>query len=219
MAGMKKSDVEDTWKKWQAPGAPQVRLYSRAELLAELERYHVHPSVSESDLRYWEYWGVLPRPVRQKHKGKVVATYPLWMITLVRGVRDLQAAGKTLGEMRPLLQDEALRISAPSANSRMLTVGLPPVSRVHERVPLHPERLHTLTHTQRDTALMLADMLIAAIVNPDPWEPGGNQPGDLDPPLERPAIRRAELTLTDDRGRRVTIDLPLEYDDDLPTES
>jgi len=189
-----------------------VRLLGRAELLAELKHYHVHPPVTESDLRYWEYRDILPRPVRQKHKDKTAAVYPVWVITLVISLRYLQAKHVRLAEIGPLLKAEAWRISNPPPDNRMLVLGLPPAPRIHERYPLTPELQERLDSDQRQTMFMLTDMLINAILHPAEYGP---EPFDMRPSSEVSlpvGIRRAELTLTDDHGRRVTFNLPVDED-------
>jgi len=205
-----KSSVDETWKTWQEEDAPTVRLLSRAELLAEIEHYHVHPPVEASDLRYWEYWGILPRPVRQKHNGTTAAVYPVWVVTLVMALRNLQADGVALVEMPTLLRAEAQRVSSPPPNSRMLVAGLPPVPRIHERYPLTSELFDSLNPTQRDTVYMVTDMLIKAILHPAEYGPRSSvRITASSEPMLPVNIRRAELILTDDRGRRVTFNLPV----------
>lgn len=209
---LERSSLEDTWQRWQAPGAPDVRQLTREEMIAELTRYHVHPPVEISDLRYWEYWGVLPRPVRRAavEGGRAVARYPVWVVTLIMALRHLQADGVTLEEIGPLLRIEARRVSLAPPNSRMHVVGLPPVPHIHERYPLPPNLVAKLDSEQRDTVAMLSEMLLDSILLPYEHgpEPHMLRLGD-DEPLPF-AITDAALVLTDERGRRVTIILPVD---------
>jgi len=211
---LEKSSLDDTWERWQAPESPRVRLLTRPELITELERYHVHPPVDVADLRYWEYWGVLPRPVHQGDGkgGRAAARYPIWMVSLIMALRHLQADGVALEEMRPLLQIEARRVSNPPEDSRLRTVGLPPPPRIHKRYPLTPEVVANLDPEQKQTVAMLAEMLIDSIVTPYEHGPG---PYEVRVSAEESlpfAITKAEMTLTDERGRRVTFLLPVEYE-------
>lgn len=102
----------ETWQDWQAPDAPEPTwLQTRAELLETLEARRVDPPVTESDLRYWEYRGLLPAPIRQWHHGATRAVYPLWVTELVADLRFLQAVGHPLAQIGPALRAEATRLS------------------------------------------------------------------------------------------------------------
>jgi len=217
---LEKSSPDDTWEHWQAAGAPSVRLLTRAELISELQRYHVYPEVTPSDLRYWEYWGILPRPVRKGDGkgGRAAARYPVWFITLIMALRHLQADGVALEEMRPLLLMEARRVSNPPEDSRLRVAGLPPMPHIHERYPFTPEIVAKLNPEQQQTVAMLAEMLIDSIVEPYDYGP---EPYEIRVSAEESlpfTIIKAELTLIDERGRRVTVFLPVEYEA-LPNES
>jgi hypothetical protein len=100
---------KETWRDWLPPGAPEPeRVLTRAEVLEHLARWRV--DATENDLRYWEYVGVLPRPVRRWHNGAVRATYPDWFPHLVRRVRAWQRLGASLDLIRPRVRAYA-RIS------------------------------------------------------------------------------------------------------------
>ena len=88
-----------TWRDWMPAGAPEPEeLLTRDELLARLKAWRV--DATEADLRFWEYSGVLPRPIRRWHNGAVRALYPDWFPHLVRELRRLQRReGLTLGEI------------------------------------------------------------------------------------------------------------------------
>ncbi len=87
-----------TWRDLLAPDAPlPTELLTREQVLAQLKAWRV--DATEADLRYWEYEGVLPRPVRQWHEGAVRALYPAWFVPLVRQLRALQHRGLSLDEI------------------------------------------------------------------------------------------------------------------------
>lgn len=163
-------------------------------------------------MRYWEYWGILPRPVHEGDGkgGRAAARYPIWIITLIMALRNLQTDGVALEEMRPLLQLEARRISSLPPSSRLHVAGLPPPPHIHQRYPLTPDMVSALEPEQKQTVAMLAEMLIDHILRPAEYGP---EPYDMQPSQELPLpvmIRRAELVLTDDRGRQVTFSLPVD---------
>ncbi len=87
-----------TWQDLLPPDAPMpAELLTREELLARLATWRIE--ATEADLRYWEYEGILPRPVRRWHEGAVRAVYPPWFVPLVRDLRALQRQGLALSEI------------------------------------------------------------------------------------------------------------------------
>lgn len=95
---------QETWTDW-FPGQDDVSALLSRE--AFLERLHVRGIESkESDLRYWEYEGILPRPIRQWDPAVKArrAYYPLWAIAAVFALRALQGEGRQLRDMRPILR-------------------------------------------------------------------------------------------------------------------
>lgn len=106
----------ETWRDWLPEVAPDPdELLTRDELIGRLRSWRV--DATEADLRYWEYAGVLPRPVRRWHDGAVRALYPDWFPHLVRELRRLQRReGLTLEEIAPRLRVHA-RISLALSNN------------------------------------------------------------------------------------------------------
>jgi len=95
--------IKETWRDWMPEGAPEPeRLLSRDELVDRLGYYHVEADAT--DLRFWEQKGILPRPVRQRRDGAMRTTYPEWVISLVQRIRQLQAEGFSLEQIRPRLR-------------------------------------------------------------------------------------------------------------------
>ena len=77
----------ETWRDWMPEGFPQPsdeELVTRSELL---DRLRSDPQrtidITERTLRLWESEGILPGPIRQRHKGATRALYPPWYATLV----------------------------------------------------------------------------------------------------------------------------------------
>ncbi len=88
-AEAKPSRRQGTWREWQPPDVPEpTQLHTRDQILARIERLGIDATLS--DLRYWEYIGALPGPVRRWHMGATRALYPAWYIALVQHLRRLQ---------------------------------------------------------------------------------------------------------------------------------
>ncbi len=93
----------ETWRDWQpADSAEPATLLSREELIERVNRFGAE--VDEGDLRYWEYQTVLPRVVKRWSNGANRAYYPLWMVSIVVFLRELQRAGLSLQEIGPMLR-------------------------------------------------------------------------------------------------------------------
>jgi len=64
----------ETWRDWLPPDAPPpTHLLTREEVVARLQEAGIKASVD--DLRFWEQEGILPHPVRQRHKGATRAVH------------------------------------------------------------------------------------------------------------------------------------------------
>lgn len=123
----------ETWRDWLPPSAPLPEvLYTRDELVRELERLDRGPRVTGRDLAYWESEGVIPAAVRQWHNGAVRALYPDWMVWLIVELRTLQAEGYNLTQIATKLRspwrvylaerlphDDAIRADIQRSISRM----------------------------------------------------------------------------------------------------
>lgn len=96
----------ETWKDWIPEGADEpTQVYTRPELIKELRRANIE--AKDSDLRYWEQIGLLPQAVRRWHNGATRTIYPEWYLYLIRRIRQLQAAGQSLDQIRPRLRRSA----------------------------------------------------------------------------------------------------------------
>ena len=91
-----------TWHDWEPEGSPDPEEMTREEFLARLNAIHV--DVDESDLRFWEYQGVLPRAVKRWSEGANRVFYPRWMLFTITLLRALQGLGTPLREITPHLQ-------------------------------------------------------------------------------------------------------------------
>jgi DNA-binding transcriptional MerR regulator len=93
----------ETWLDWMPDGSEEPReLLSREAFIARLNALGV--DVSESDLRFWEYHGVLPRAVKKWRDGANRVYYPRWMIQTVTLLRALQGVGLPLRDVVPHLK-------------------------------------------------------------------------------------------------------------------
>ncbi len=107
---MSERPKRETWQDWIPPVRQDPRpLLTRAQVVERLSAEGVQ--VAAADLRYWEYEGILPRAVRQRHEGATRAVYPTWFPDLVHHLRTLQSGGHELREIAQILR--------AVANSRM----------------------------------------------------------------------------------------------------
>lgn len=220
MATSSEESPREYWPDWAARNAPEVRLLTRDELLAELRHHNVRPIVTQTALRYWEYRGILPRPRRQKHGAVVAAVYPIWVVTVIRAMRGFEAAGIALADLRPYLRAEADRASNPPPGNRLHTVGLAPEPYVQQYFPVPGDWLSRLDGAQRGEVAYAIDHLIASIVRPEEFptnNPYAVPEESLAPPAPAPFVR-ARLHLTDAQGRETVIDLPMDDPDQWTSE-
>src|SRR5687767_7574568 len=94
----------ETWQDWwpNEPSDPE-HLLTREEVLAQLGQEGF--VVSEESLRHWQALGAVPYAVRQWHNGATRALYPQRMLTVLRTLRNLQADGKKMSEVREHLRN------------------------------------------------------------------------------------------------------------------
>jgi len=83
------------------PDMPIDAMYTRAEVLGLLQDRGI--DINEITLVYWEKSGVLPRPIRRHRDNAVRAFYPPWAVDAIEYVRDLQAKGRSLDAIKPLM--------------------------------------------------------------------------------------------------------------------
>jgi DNA-binding transcriptional MerR regulator len=80
---------------------PTEGLYTRYEVIGSLRDRGV--DVNEVTLVFWEKTGILPRPVRRWRDGAPRALYPPWAVDAIVHLRNLQAHGRTLDQIAPLM--------------------------------------------------------------------------------------------------------------------
>jgi|GEM_PF-5641475 len=97
---------DDVLRAAGAPPYPIDGYLTRDELVEELTARGV--DVDVGSLVWWEKSGTLPRPVRRWRDGAPRALYPGYAIDAVKTLRSMQAKGRTLEEIRPIMQAWAL---------------------------------------------------------------------------------------------------------------
>jgi DNA-binding transcriptional MerR regulator len=133
-----------TWLDWQrvaVPEAPEPReLLTREEFVDRLNGIGLDIDV-DSNLRYWERKGILPRAIR---RGDGVTRtsrsyYPPWMIGLVILLRELQADGLSLPEIA-----QRLRAEAPRVINRSWSADLVGGTEAYWQLPVIPPDLESV---------------------------------------------------------------------------
>jgi len=100
------ASTKQTWRDWMPEGTPEPdRILTRDELVERLRYYNI--DADTESIRFWERAGILPRPIRQRRDGATRTTYPDWMIYLVQRIRQLQAEGFSLEQIRPRVRRSA----------------------------------------------------------------------------------------------------------------
>ncbi len=111
-------DTRAAWKRLLPSDSPEMapeRRISRDELIARLRDEGL--SVTAFDLGNWQAAGVVPFGI-SRWDGRVTRTfYPPIMVDIVRSVRALQANGRKLAEIGPLLQEHFAGILGRDADN------------------------------------------------------------------------------------------------------
>jgi hypothetical protein len=104
---------QETWQDWVPSATVEpALLLTREQFLDRLRGRGI--DANERDLRFWEYEGILPRPVRLREPGARATRpyYPLWMMAAVFTLRELQREGRQLRDIAPLLRRAATNAAA-----------------------------------------------------------------------------------------------------------
>jgi len=108
---------------------PPDGLYTREEVIGSLRDRGI--DVNEVTLVFWEKSRILPRPVRRRRDGAPRALYPPWAVDAIAHLRGLQAQGRTLEQIAPLMQSWKLAavvwqdpISGPMTDARTALLAL-----------------------------------------------------------------------------------------------
>jgi DNA-binding transcriptional MerR regulator len=96
-----------TWLDWVPEGTPEPQLLSLPELLEALRDEH-GIEITPYTLEHYRRQGVLPRPIRRRHGGVTQATYPVWFVSAIAHLKDMQRQGKSLAEIKPWMRAWAL---------------------------------------------------------------------------------------------------------------
>ena len=94
-----------TWLDWlpESMTVAPSELMTREDLLDRL--YHAGVETSLPNLRRWEYDGVLPAAIRQRHEGASRAVYPPFVFELAYGLRRLQRQGWSVAKIARFYQN------------------------------------------------------------------------------------------------------------------
>ncbi len=90
-----------TWLDLMPAGFPLPELLSHDQLLERLQERGV--DLSSSALEYYRNRHILPRPVRRWHEGRTQPTYARWLVPVIETLKDMQARGMSLDEIRDKL--------------------------------------------------------------------------------------------------------------------
>lgn len=167
----------ETWLDWLPPGASEPEFLTRDEVLARLQERGV--DVSTSDLRYWEYEGVLPRPTRRRHQGATRVVYPRFAVPVIADVRRRQQSRIPLNQIGPEVRSRGRFLVALTAGDPSTEEGLAQVVAAMD----HAFDDAVPTHNLVDEVKRLADRREKLTGIP---------------------VKHAELRFTDANGKRVT---------------
>ncbi len=182
----------ETWLDWLPEGGRTPELLTRDEVIGRVRARDAE--VSTSDLRYWEYAGVLPRPVRRWHQGATRAVYPDFAVSAIVEVRRLQ-------DSRIPLDQIGQRVRERTRTIVFLTHGPPPSAEPSDE-EIDQFTAAWVRHAHDDaipTAALIDEVQRLA---------------ERRARLTGAPIERAELRLTDAHGKRVSYPLSIK-----PTES
>ncbi len=91
---------KETWRDWFPDSEPKFPIGKLLELTHAMD---IEP-VDRSTLRFWQKIGLIPHPVRRRNGTGTIAMYPAVALAVIERIRNLQKAGLTLKEVRPLLR-------------------------------------------------------------------------------------------------------------------
>ncbi len=186
---------KETWLDWLPGGTPEPpvdELLTRDDLLEGLRRDGV--VVREDDLQNWQGAGIVPYGVRRRHPSSRTGRmlYPWWMGHVLRDLRVLQAEGRSLRSIAPILRQRAAGYARQEPGtvwqpSRSASIsGSTPT--VHVTVP---------PGIPRDAVMAaIAARLMGATAQP-------RDAGEAEP-------ERVDITLTMEDGISLTVAMPVD---------
>jgi len=92
--------VRETWSDWFPDSEPKFPIGKLLEFTRDMG---IEP-VDQSTLRFWQKIGLIPHPERRRDGTGTIAMYPAVALAVIERIRNLQKAGLTLKEIRPILR-------------------------------------------------------------------------------------------------------------------
>jgi len=90
----------ETWTDWFPDSEPRLTFH---ELDDHIRSMGLDP-VAPSAMRFWQKQGLVPYPVRRRRDNAQYALYPSVALAVVERIRNLQRAGLSLEQIRPLIR-------------------------------------------------------------------------------------------------------------------
>jgi len=145
----------ETWQVWYPPHWQEVYdLLTRDEMLARANASGYPATIP--NLKFWLRTGLLPKPVRRWHAGRIRPTFPCWYPELIGRLRLLQSQGLTTKELKPRLRAFAgeliyARFSYDGMPPHILSEGLIPTELI-DAIRAHGIDLDAVTGTPQQSA-------------------------------------------------------------------
>jgi DNA-binding transcriptional MerR regulator len=89
-----------TWTDWFPDSEPRLTFH---ELDDHIRSMGLDP-VAPSAMRFWQKQGLVPYPVRRRRGNTQYALYPSVALAVIERIRNLQRAGLSLEQIRPLIR-------------------------------------------------------------------------------------------------------------------
>ena len=100
---------KETWRTWFPDAEPTLSIGRLVDFTHDMG---IEP-IDQSTLRFWQKDGILPHPTRQKVGTGMHAVYPSVALVFIERIRNLQKAGLTLKEIKPLIRGMAAAWNDP----------------------------------------------------------------------------------------------------------
>ena len=99
----------ERWIDWFPNATPTLTI---EDLVARTRDLGIEP-VSTTTVRAWQRDRLLPLPARRREGTRTLAVYPAVALAVIEHVRNLQAAGLTLEQIRPVIRGAVRAWSDP----------------------------------------------------------------------------------------------------------
>jgi len=90
----------ESWTDWFPDAEPRLTFHELDDRIRSMGLDPVAPSA----MRFWQKQGLVPYPVRRRHGNAQYALYPFVALAVVERIRNLQRAGLSLVQIRPLIR-------------------------------------------------------------------------------------------------------------------